>query len=305
MNHDGSRGADFRSHTVTAADGLRLHVREYGAPDPNAPGRPPVICLPGLTRTAADYHDLARALAGDPARPRRVLAVDYRGRGSSDYDPDPSKYAIPVEMADLLAVMTALAAMPAVLIGTSRGGLITMTLAAVRPDVIAGAVLNDIGPVVDTTGLVRIKGYVGQGGAPATIEEAASALASVHGAQFPDYTRDDWIGMASRAWRRENGRLVSTYDPALSRAVAAFSAETPIPPMWQAFDALIGVPVMVIRGELSDILSAGTVAEMKARRPDLETIEVPRQGHAPLLAEPWIAAKIANFVDFCAERRGL
>src|SRR5690348_6368664 len=145
-------------HHVTARDGLRLHVRERGAR--TAPGLP-VVCLPGLARTTADFEPLAAALAGDPARPRRVLALDYRGRGLSDHDPDPDNYSIPVELDDVLGVLTARAVGSAVFVGTSRGGLIVMALAAARPGVIAGAILNDIGPVLEPQGLMRIKGYVG------------------------------------------------------------------------------------------------------------------------------------------------
>ena len=146
-------------HYVTARDGLRLHVREHG--ERTAPGLP-VVCLPGLARTTADFDVLASALAGDAGRPRRVLALDYRGRGLSDHDPDPDHYAIPVELDDVLSVLTARAVASAVFVGTSRGGLIVMALAAARPGAIAGAVLNDIGPVIETQGLMRIKGYVGK-----------------------------------------------------------------------------------------------------------------------------------------------
>src|SRR5215475_4793639 len=139
-------GPTLGDHYVTARDGLRLHVREYG--ERAAPGLP-VVCLPGLARTTADFEPLAAALAGDPRYPRRVLALDYRGRGLSDHDPNPDNYSIAVELDDVLSVLTARAIGCAVFVGTSRGGLITMALAAARPGVIAGAVLNDIGPVIE------------------------------------------------------------------------------------------------------------------------------------------------------------
>src|SRR6185437_6306398 len=158
---------------ITVADGLRLHARCYG---PAAAATLPVVCLPGLARTAADFEALAASLASDNARPRRVIALDYRGRGQSDYDRNPDNYALPVELADVLAVVAALEAMPAVYVGTSRGGILTMLLATLRPTAIAGAILNDIGPVIEPKGLMRIKGYVGRLPQPATFEEGAEIL---------------------------------------------------------------------------------------------------------------------------------
>lgn len=291
----------FSSHYVTASDGLRLHVREYG--DRSFP-LVPVVCLPGLTRTAADFHPLACALAHDPVRPHRVLAVDYRGRGLSGYDPDPARYTIPIELGDLLTALDALAVGPAVMVGTSRGGLITMVLATMRPDAIAGAVLNDIGPVVETAGLMRIKSYVGRAAMPKDFATGAAALKAQFGEQFPDLSDEDWLAFAHRSWRVENGALVPTYDQALARTLDTFDPTHPMPTLWDGFDALAAVPVMVIRGGMSDILSAETVAAMKARRQDLAVLEVPRQGHAPMLAEDDVIEKIAAFVGRCNARAG-
>lgn len=291
----------YRNHFVTATDGLRLHFREYG--DRTIPG-PPVVCLPGLTRTAADFHPLACELAGDPTRPRRVLALDYRGRGLSGYDPDPSRYTVPVELDDVLTVLTACEATPAVLVGTSRGGLLGLAMAAVRPSAIAGVVFNDIGPKIEAAGIARIKTYVGRSGAPASFPEGAAALRRMFSDQFPDWTDDDWSGMAHRSWRQENSHLVPTYDQALARALDGFDLSKPLPELWPQFDALANVPVMVIRGGLSDILSAATVETMRKHRPDLDVIEVPRQGHAPDLAGDDEIARIAAFVDRCARRVG-
>ncbi|MFD2180956.1 alpha/beta fold hydrolase [Rhodoplanes azumiensis] len=291
----------FRSHFVTATDGLTLHAREYG--DPGRPG-PPVVCLPGLTRTAADFHPLASALARDPLHPRRVLSLDYRGRGLSDYDQNPDNYSVAVELRDVLTVMTALNATPAVIVGTSRGGLITLAMAAVKPDAIAGAVLNDIGPVIEIAGIARIKTYVGRAGSPPGFAEGAAALKAKFAGEFPDWTDEDWLAMAHRTWRQENGHLVPTYDQAIARALAAFDISKPLPELWPQFDALGNVPVMVIRGGLSDLLSAATVEKMREHHPGLEAIEVPRQGHAPDLASDDVIARIADFVTRCVAARG-
>jgi pimeloyl-ACP methyl ester carboxylesterase len=281
---------------VTAPDGLRLHVRCYGRA--SAAGIP-VVCLPGLARTAADFDALATELSRDGPHPRRVIALDYRGRGLSQYDRDPANYSLPVELADVLAVVTALEAFPAVFIGTSRGGILTMLLAAVRPSAIAGAVLNDIGPVIEPQGLMRIKSYVGKLPQPRTFAEGAEILRRLFHSQFPRLGPDDWLAAAHRMFKEENGLLVTTYDPKLATTLAGVDLERPIANLWKEFDALTHVPLMVIRGANSDILSAWTVAQMKARHPALETIEVPDQGHAPLLAEADTISLIARFAAAC------
>lgn len=288
--------ADFTDHYVTARDGLRLHVREYG--ERTAPSLP-VVCLPGLARTTADFDALAGALAGDPERPRRVLALDYRGRGLSDHDPAPDNYSIPVELDDVLSVLTARAVASAVFVGTSRGGLLVMALAALRPGAIAGVVLNDIGPVIEPQGLMRIKSYIGKLPQPRSFEDGAEILRRLFSAQFTRLTDADWLASAQRTWRERNGRLVVSYDPKLARALASIDPDHPLPALWPQFDALAEVPLMVIRGANSDILSTATVEAMRARRRETTVIEVPDQGHAPLLAEADTIARIATFISRC------
>ena len=290
--------AEPQSVFISAPDGLRLHARCYGRR--SAPALP-VVCLPGLARTEADFETLAEALAGDASRPRRVIALDYRGRGRSEYDKDPANYNFQVELADVLAVIAALDAARAVLVGTSRGGILAMLLAAIRPAAIAGVVLNDIGPVIEPKGLIRIKGYVGKLPQPRSFEEAAEILRRLFDAQFPKLGPDAWLASAHRTFREENGALVPTYDVNLAKTLEGVDFDKPFPPLWAQFDALAHAPVMAIRGANSDILSAATVEAMRARRADMETIEVPDQGHAPLLVEPEIIARIADFVARCED----
>ncbi|RDV01395.1 alpha/beta fold hydrolase [Undibacter mobilis] len=285
------------SRFVTATDGLKLHVRDFAARDRKAL---PVICLPGLARTTDDFETLAAALA---AGGRRVIALDYRGRGRSDYDPDPAKYSLPVELGDVITVLTALALEPAVFVGTSRGGLLTMLMAAVRPASVAGAVLNDIGPMLEAEGLVRIKGYVGKLPTPSSYDEAARVLARLFGAQFPNLSHHDWLLSARRTYKDKDGGLVVNYDVALGKALDDFDPQKPLPDLWPQFEALKDVPVMVIRGALSDLLSATTVLEMERRHPALETLVVPDQGHAPLLTESGTISRIAAFIGRCDAER--
>ena len=281
---------------ISAPDGLRLHARCYNAR--SAPATP-VVCLPGLTRTADDFEALASALSQEGPHPRRVVALDYRGRGLSGYDSNPANYSLSVELADVLAVLTALDASPAIFVGTSRGGILAMLLAPVRPTAIAGVVLNDIGPVIEPQGLMRIKSYVGKLPQPRTFEEGAEILRRLFSSQFPKLGPNDWLTSARRAFKEEKGRLVPTYDVKLATTMNGVDAERRVPALWKEFDALSAIPVMVVRGANSDLLSAQTVEAMRGRRAELDVLEVPDQGHAPLLAEADTIERIAEFVRRC------
>jgi pimeloyl-ACP methyl ester carboxylesterase len=269
--------ADF---FVSASDGLRLYARDYG------PGRShalPVVCLPGLARTCDDFHDLALALAGDGSRPRRVLALDYRGRGRSEWDKRWRNYDIRVEINDTLQVLTAAGIAEALFVGTSRGGLIAMGLGAIRPALLRAAVLNDIGPVIEGRGLVRIRGYVGKLPAPRTFEQGADMLKRMMSAQFTTFSDAQWQRMARGTWREADGALVPLYDPALMRTLEAIDIEAPLPDLWPLFGGLTAIPVLALRGANSDLLSAQTLEAMRKAHPGLQAVTVPGQGHAPVL----------------------
>ena len=286
------------SHFITAQDGLKLHVRAYGS---SANSALPVICLPGLARNSSDFHRLASALADSTKRPRYVLALDYRGRGLSDNDSNPDNYSLPVELADVLSVLTALEIGQAVFVGTSRGGLLAMRLGAARPAALAGMVLNDIGPVIEPPGLARIKGYVGQLPQPKSFEEAAEVLRQLFSPQFPVLSADDWMELGQRTFRDQGGRIIPDYDPKLAHALHDVDIERPLPDLWQQFDSLADVPMLIIRGANSDLLSPATLEAMRARRRQCETLVVPDQGHAPLLTDDETISRLGTFVRFCEQ----
>ena len=226
-------GRDGRSVFVTAQDGLRLHVQDYGSR--TAPGVP-VVCLPGLTRTVSDFAALAPALANDMALPRRVIAIDSRGRGQSDYDSNPDNYNLAVELADVATILTALGVRPAVFIGSSRGGLLTMLMGVAHPTAIAGVVLHDIGPVIELKGLVRLKSYVGKLPPPRSFADGAEILRRLFAAQFPLVTTEGWLAAAHRTWQMKDNELKPTYDVRLARTLADIDIERPLPPLWNEFE---------------------------------------------------------------------
>ena len=274
----------------TSSDGLRLHLRDY-VPD-DAHGHP-VICLPGLARTADDFDAVARALAETG---RRVVAIDYRGRGLSDRDADPARYDLAVESADIQLMLAQEKIDSAIFLGTSRGGIHAMLLGAFRPELLAGAILNDIGPVLEPTGLLRIKGYVGKLPSPQNWDEAVAMFKRVSGAQFTSLSDADWHAYARLTLEDKDGKLVARYDPALARALDAYDPSKPMPDLWAQYEALARVPVLAIRGENSDLLSPEVFQAMLVRHPHAEGLTVPGQGHAPLLLDPPSIARICTFI---------
>jgi pimeloyl-ACP methyl ester carboxylesterase len=279
-------------HFINNADGLALHLREYGADNPGIP----IVCLPGLTRNLLDFEDIALHLSeGFPAR--RVISLSSRGRGLSDRDPDPSRYSIPVEAADVIAVLDQLEIPRAAFIGTSRGGLILHVLAMAHLDRIERLVLNDIGPVLELDGLRQIQTYLGGQAPLGSFAEAAALLHRVHGADFPALGDQDWQEMAQALYREAgDGAFVADYDPAIATQFRAADLSQPFATLWPQFDLLAKKPVMVIRGEHSRLLSRDTVDEMKARKPDLIAVEAKGQGHAPLLHLGPIRMAISDFI---------
>lgn len=286
--------ATWQSRFFSASDGLKLHVREIGD---RAATRLPVVCLAGLTRSSEDFARIGARLA---ARcDRWVIAPDYRGRGLSGYDPNWRNYDVKVELTDLMTVLAALGIDRAIFIGTSRGGLLTALVAISAPALLAGAVINDIGPVVEMRGLARIRGYVGKVPTPASHAEGAEILKRMFGAQFPGEADESWLRFAERSWKQEGGQLVPKYDRNLMKPLAELDFEAAMPELWAQFDALKHAPLLVIRGGLTDLLSEETALKMVERHGNARFHLVPDQGHAPLLEDEPTMAAIETFVASC------
>jgi pimeloyl-ACP methyl ester carboxylesterase len=286
MNDAGARR--YRDELFTVRDGLRLHYRDY----PGDAARRVLLCLHGLTRNARDFGEFAERYS-----PRfRVIALDFRGRGMSDYDPLPARYTPLTYAADAIELLDHLGVEKAVFVGTSLGGLVTMTMAAMAPERIAAAILNDVGPELAPVGLDRIKTYVGKRASFATWDEAAEAIAANNGHVPASYSHADWVKMAHRACREEAGEIRFDYDMAIALPFETRGA-TPRVDMWPLFRALARTPLLVVRGEVSDLLSAEAVDRMKAAAPDAKFVIVAGAGHAPMLDEPEALAAIDSFLD--------
>lgn len=270
---------NFDEHRIATADGPKVYARDYSREGAH---RLPVVCLHGLTRNSADFEAVAPRIAG---LGRRVVAIDARGRGKSENDPEPARYRPDVYVGDVLRVMDTLNVPRAVFLGTSMGGIMTMIAASVAPTRVASAILNDIGPVVDPKGVARIASYVGKSEPFDSWYDMTAAVRAVGNAAFPE--RDDafWTTFTHRVAReREDGRIEFAYDPLIAQAFAGGSGGAP-PDLMPLFRALAPVPVLVIRGETSDILSRGGIDAMLQVKPELEVAEVPNVGHAPTLEE--------------------
>lgn len=288
-NHDG-----FSDFFYTAPDGLKLHARVYGEAKS---GRWPVVCLPGLTRNARDFHELALYLSQRADNLRKIIAFDYRGRGQSAYDPDIGHYNVGIEAGDILAGLAALDIADAAFIGTSRGGLIIHVLGALRPTVLKAIVLNDIGPVIEAEGLAHIRTYLDPSPKPKSRTEAINAQRSAHGGDFPALTEADWERMVSALYRETDRGLLPDFDPRLVETLSGLDPSKPLPDLWPQFDALAAIPLLAIRGANSKLLSVDTLEEMRNRRPGMEAITVEGQGHAPFLETGNLPGAIAAFLD--------
>ena len=282
-------GNAWRDGWFWSLDGLRLHYRDYAAPV----DRPTLLCLPGLTRSARDFADFAT----DHAGAWRVVALDPRGRGESAYAKDTLSYVPLTYLQDISALLRAARIERFVGVGTSLGGQLVMLLTATHRELLAGAILNDIGPAIEAAGLARIRGNVGRSASWPTWLHASRDLAARNAAVYPDWQLPEWLAFAKRLCRlAPPGRIVFDYDARIADAFRLPGTDAGHD-LWAGFDALAGVPVLSVRGELSDVLTPATQAAMAARHARMLIATVPRTGHAPTLAEPAAAAGVAALLE--------
>ena len=280
--------ADFADRYWTSADGIKLHYRDYDGPHE----RPPILCIPGLTRNARDFEPVADRYAGQ----WRVIAIDLRGRGGSGVDPVAANYNPSVYVKDVLKMLDQLGIADAVFVGTSLGGLCTMLLAASDSERIAGALLNDIGPVIDDAGIERIAGYVGQDKRFASWDEAIAEISRRSADCYPAWGEGEWERFVRRICREDGGSIRFDYDMAIAEN---FRRATAMPPVdaWHLYRALEGRPVTVLRGALSDLLSAETAEAMATAIDDAELVTVPDVGHTPSFEEPESHAALDRLLE--------
>ncbi len=284
----------FEEHYYNAPDGLKLYAREYGASLPDH--EIPIICLPGLTRNSADFHQFAVNVSTHKSRPRKVYTFDLRGRGKSAWDDNKDNYNPMIEAQDVIAGCAALGIKHGVFVGTSRGGLVMHIIMALAPQLIAAAVLNDVGPEVARDGLELIQNYLK---APPTKitrwEQAALGAKLVHGAYFTSFGDQDWIDMAHATLVETDDGLKAPVDPAIAIATANLDLSQPLVELWEQFELFKAIPLMTIRGATSLLLSVEILDEMKKRNPAMEAVVVDGQGHAPFLHLAGLDEKILDF----------
>jgi pimeloyl-ACP methyl ester carboxylesterase len=282
--------SDYQERFFRARDGLKLHYRDY----PGHPGRAAVLCLAGLTRNCRDFESLAKHITPR----RRVITPDLRGRGRSDYDPLwLINYHVGSYVDDMRRLLAELRLDRVIVIGTSLGGLIGMMMARVRPSLLAGLVLNDVGPEVDPLGVERIRSYIGRVPPVNTWEEATALMRRLFGAAHPNLSDDGWARFTRATFREDaGGGLRVDADPMVGEAIRAIPADF-LPPLWSTFAGLRDVPTLALRGELSDVLSVATFERMSREKPDLIRVDVPDCGHVPQLDEPISRAAIDRFLD--------
>ncbi|WP_370153257.1 alpha/beta fold hydrolase [Ferrovibrio sp.] len=278
----------FTEHFFHAQDDLRLYYRDYG--DRNAP-RLPLLCLPGLTRNSKDFHDIACRHAPQ----RRVITVDYRGRGRSAYDRDPVHYDPVVYLGDLQQLLAVARIDRAVILGTSMGGLLAMGMSAAMPAVLAGVILNDVGPEVSEDGRQRIADAIGTDIRAASFEDAAELWRRGFIGAYPQLEHEGWMKLARATFVADGNGVRLDYDLAIAVNLKAQSTQ-PLPDLWPLFRGLRKLPLLALRGALSDVLSAETFVRMKREHAGMIGVTLPDVGHVPMLDEPLAQAAIDDFL---------
>lgn len=283
---------NYVDYWYESSDGLRLYARDYPCRATEKGNSATVLCMHGLTRNSADFDGLAGHLCSD----YRVLSVDQRGRGRSDYDSVVANYTPLTYVQDMFGLLDRLQVSEVILVGTSMGGLMSFIMAAMQPARVSAMVINDIGPEVDQRGLDRINAYVGKSKPVSNWAEAVAQVRSIAAVAFPDFTEEQWQDFARDVYREDNGIPVLAYDPAISQPMNDANAGAVPPDLWPVFESVVKFPMLVIRGESSDILSRECIEQMRDRKRDLQVAEIPQRGHAPTLNEPASRAAIDRFL---------
>jgi pimeloyl-ACP methyl ester carboxylesterase len=281
---------DFRDLWYESADGLRLYARDYCGPTNST--LLPMLCMHGLTRSSADFAWIASHLA----RTRRVISVDQRGRGRSEYDTVVGNYTPVTYVQDMFKLLDEQGLNRVIIIGTSMGGLMSMLMANMQPERFAAIVINDIGPELDPVGLERIKSYVGTGHEIRSWDDAVAHTRTINEVAFPHYTDDQWLRFTRGLYREIDGVPQLAYDPAIAEPMLDEGSDAAPPDLWPLFKSMAFIPMLVVRGAFSDILAPACVSRMHDLSPGLDSVEIPDRGHAPMLNEPTAVSAIERFL---------
>ena len=289
--------SEYNDFWYSSSDGLRLYARDYSSALNKNKKAKTILCMHGLTRNSADFEDICRVLADR----YRLIVVDQRGRGLSEYDPDSTNYNLLVYVQDMFLLLNRLGLSSVILMGTSMGGMMAMIMAAIKPEMVQAIIINDIGPEIAKQGLDRLKKYVGKSVHITNWDEAAKQTAAINGIAFPEANDQFWLKFAKRLYRIDNkGCPVLAYDPAIADPLTnndkTSDDKSVAPNLWSVYEQILDKPILLICGELSDILDAECVLKMQQKKADIEILEIPNVGHAPLLSEADVEPAIVNFL---------
>ena len=289
---------EYNDFWYSSDDGLRLYARDYSSAINKNKKAKTILCMHGLTRNSADFEDICSVLADR----YRLIVVDQRGRGLSEYDPDSANYNLLVYVQDMFVLLNRLGLPSVILMGTSMGGMMAMMMAAINPEMVQAIIINDIGPEIAKQGLDRLKKYVGKSVPVSNWDEAAKQTAAINGIAFPEANDQDWLKFAKRLYRVDDkGCPVLAYDPGIADPLTnndkTSDDKSVAPDLWPVYVQILNKPILLIRGELSDILDAECVLKMQQKKPDIEILEIPNVGHTPLLSEIEVEPAIVKFLD--------
>lgn len=282
--------------SCSSSDGLKLYARKYGWDNKRADNNLPVVCLSATTQNSSEFHEIATELSTRRKSPRRVLALDYRGRGLSDYD-RADNYNVLQEAEDTLSVIMATGLHHVNIIGSARGGLITMNLSAMRPSIINSVILNDIGPAIDARGLVKARTNNSQSQTFNDWKTATEFMQHVGKTHFPKFTFSDWVRQAKRQLIKKNNKIIRNCDTAILKSLNEIDLDERIPELWNEFTGLANIPLLLLHGENSNYLASKTIKRMQDIHNFMTVIDVADQGHTPDLATASLSEKIAEFFD--------